>query len=110
MDLLPTLSSYAGPIPRLVVPIFPLPAASSLISSISLWKGRIRLADSEIIKLSTSTTTPLDLISSISSNKAHGSITTPLPIMEILFFLTIPEGNNLNLYVIPSITNVWPAL
>mgnify|MGYP001424380660 CR=1 FL=1 len=36
IDLLPTLSSYAGPIPLLVVPIFPLPAASSLISSISL--------------------------------------------------------------------------
>ena len=36
IDLLPTLSSYAGPMPRLVVPILPLPAASSLISSISL--------------------------------------------------------------------------
>ena len=107
MDLLlPTLSSYAGPIPRLVVPIFPLPAASSLISSISLWKGRIRFADSEIIKLSTSTTTPLDLISSISSNKAQGSTTTPLPMIEILFFLTMPDGSNLNLYVTPSITNV----
>ena len=36
IDLLPTLSSYAGPIPRLVVPILLFPAASSLISSISL--------------------------------------------------------------------------
>ena len=50
--------------------------------------------------------TPLDLISSISSSNAQGSITTPLPIIEILFFLTIPEGNNLNLYVTPSITRV----
>ena len=45
-------------------------------------------------------------------NKSDGgwNKTTPFPIIEILFFLTIPEGNNLNLYVIPSITNVWPAL
>ena len=28
---------------------------------------------------------------------AKGSTTTPFPIIEILFFLTIPEGNNLNL-------------
>ena len=41
---------------------------------------------------------------------AHGSITTPLPITEILSFLTIPEGRSLSLYVIPSITNVCPAL
>ena len=46
----------------------------------------------------------------ISSKKAHGSTTTPFPITEILFFLTMPEGNNLNLYVMPSITKVWPAL
>ena len=39
----------------------------------------------------------LDLISSISSNNAHGSTTTPLPMTEILFFLTIPEGSNLSL-------------
>ena len=39
---------------------------------------------------------PLDFSSLISSNKAQGSTTTPLPIIEILFFLTIPEGNNFN--------------
>ena len=33
----------------------------------------------------------------ISSKRAQGSMTTPLPIIEILFFLTIPEGNNFNL-------------
>ena len=32
-----------------------------------------------------------------SSNNAHGSTTTPFPIIEILFFLTIPDGNSLNL-------------
>ena len=54
-------------------------------------------ADSEIIKLSTLTSTPIDLISSISSNSAQGSTTTPFPIIEILFFLTIPEGSSLSL-------------
>ena len=60
-------------------------------------KGKIKFADSEIIKLFTFTSTPLDFISSISSNKAHGSTTTPLPIIDILPFLTIPDGSNLNL-------------
>ena len=41
---------------------------------------------------------------------AHGSTTTPLPIIDILPFLTIPDGSSLNLYVTPSITKVWPAL
>ena len=54
--------------------------------------------------------TPLFFISSISSISAHGSTTTPFPIIDILFFLTIPEGNSLSLYVLPSITNVCPAL
>ena len=73
-------------------------------------KGKIRFADSEMIKLSTFTSTLLDLISLISSNNAQGSTTTPLPIMDILFFLTIPEGSNLNLKTFPSITKVCPAL
>ena len=96
--------------PLLVVPILEFPAASSLISSISLWNGSINVAVSEIIKFFSLIITPLDLISSISSKRAHGSITTPLPITEILSFLTIPEGRSLSLYVIPSITNVCPAL
>ena len=83
---------------------------SSLISSISLWNGKIKFAASEIIKLLIFTSTPFDFISSISSSKAQGSTTTPFPIIETLFFLTIPDGSNLNLYVTPSITNVWPAL
>ena len=63
----------------------------------SAGKGKIRFADSDIMKLFTSTSTPLDFISSISSSNAQGSTTTPLPIIEILFFLTIPEGSNLSL-------------
>ena len=49
------------------------------------------------VDIAISTFTPLDFISSISSNNAHGSTTTPFPIIEILFFLTIPEGKSLNL-------------
>ena len=52
----------------------------------------------------------IGFISSISLRRAHGSITTPLPKIEILFFLTIPDGSNLNLNTFLSITSVWPAL
>ena len=97
MDLLPTLSSYAGPIPFLVVPIFSLPAWFSLISSNSLWNGKINVTASEIIKFLSFMSIPLDFSSLISSNKAQGSTTTPLPIIEILFFLTIPDGRRLSL-------------
>ena len=50
-----------------------------------------------MMKLSLFTSTPFDFISLISSNNAQGSTTTPFPIIDILFFLTIPEGSNLNL-------------
>ena len=49
------------------------------------------------MKLSVSTLTPFDLISSISSNNAQGSTTTPFPIIDILFFLTIPDGSSRSL-------------
>ena len=51
IDLLPTLSSYAGPIPLLVVPIFTFLLLPSLKES-SFWcKGKIREAFSAIFKL-----------------------------------------------------------
>ena len=67
---------------------------------------RENFTTNDFSELSEFTSIPLDLISSISSSKAQGSITTPFPIIDILFFLTIPDGNNLNLYVTPSITKV----
>ena len=77
-------------------------AVAALLSAQVLYLLPISLfvmsvAASDKIRLSEFTSIPLDLISSISSNKAHGSTTTPFPITEILFFLTIPEGNSLNL-------------
>ena len=62
-------------------------------------EGRIKEADSEIIKFSELTSIPFFLISLISSKRAHGSITTPLPKIDIFPFLTMPDGNNLNLKV-----------
>ena len=73
-------------------------------------EGKISDADSEIIKFSGVTLTPFFFISFISSRSDHGSITTPLPRIEIFPFLTIPEGNNLNLKTFFSITRVCPAL
>ena len=55
------------------------------------------MAASDNIRLFSLISTPLDLASSISSKSAQGSTTTPFPMIEILLFLTIPDGNNLNL-------------
>ena len=63
-----------------------------------------------MIKFSSETFTPCFSIDFISSNSAHGSTTTPFPITETLPDLTIPDGRSFNLYVIPLITSVWPAL
>ena len=60
-------------------------------------KGKIKFADSDIIKFLGDIFTPFDFNSSISSKRAHGSTTTPFPIIDILFFLTMPEGSNLSL-------------
>ena len=60
-------------------------------------KRENQIYETQNIKLLGSTLTPLDLISFISSSKAHGSTTTPFPIIEILFFLTIPDGSNRSL-------------
>ena len=49
-------------------------------------------------------------MSLISSSRAQGSMTTPLPKIEILPARTIPEGSSLNLKTFLSITKVCPAL
>ena len=67
-------------------------------------------ADSEIIKLSGVTFIPCFFISLISSNKAQGSITTPLPKIELFPSLTMPDGKNVNYKTFLSITKVCPAL
>ena len=106
IPLLDTLSSYAGPIPLPVVPIFLLPFFwFSLRVSIYLYIGRIRKQSEDIIKLEEFTWMPWLVIFSISFSRWIGSTTTPFPIIES-FCLTIPLGNNDSLNVFLFITNV----
>ena len=97
MALLPTLSSYAGPIPLPVVPILLGPFLCSLILSMFLWKLKIIVAFSETIRFFGVIRKPIFFNFSISSNNATGFTTTPFPIIEIVFFLIIPEGINRDL-------------
>jgi hypothetical protein len=53
--------------------------------------------------------TPCASIFSISLTSAHGSTTTPLPMIESLP-CTTPEGSSASLYVVSPTTNVCPAL
>ena len=62
MALLDTLSEYAGPIPRFVVPILSFDLSDSLISSIILCIGRIKVAFSAMINLSGVTVSPFSSI------------------------------------------------
>ena len=65
---------------------------------------------SEIIKFFLFIFTPLFLRFCTSSKKTKGSKTTPLPIIQTLFFLIIPEGNSESLNSSLSINKVCPAL
>jgi len=94
---LPTLSSYAGPMPRPVVPILPAPAASSRILSSSLCSGKISVALPAMRKFSRLIETPCLVSFSISAINAQGSITTPLPIIDNLPGRKMPEGKSDNL-------------
>ena len=88
--------------PRPVVPIRPKPVllaarAFSRARSSSPCSGRIRGAFSAIRRLSGPTATPWARTVSISSSSAQGSITTPLPMIDILPGRTTPDGSRLSL-------------
>ena len=83
--------------PRPVVPMRALPLAASRAWSSSGCKGRIRQAFSAMQKVSGVTSTPIGRIASISSSRAQGSTTTPLPIIDSLPGRTTPEGSRLSL-------------
>ena len=100
------MSSYAGPIPLPVVPIFLPPAISSLSLSNSLWKGRISETFSAIMRFFFEILIPKFSKESISFFKAQGSKTTPLPIIDILSSLKIPEGSKDNLKILSPVTIV----
>ena len=96
--------------PRPVVPILALPRASSRARSKVRCNGNINAAFSATLSRLGSNFTPCSSIRSISSNKAQGSTTTPLPIIDNLPGRTTPEGSKLSLKTSPSMTKVWPAL
>src|SRR5579875_1760121 len=96
--------------PRPVVPMRPSPCRSSRARSRAPCEGRINAALSASFKVSGVTATPLAHIASISATSAHGSTTTPLPMIDSLPGRTTPEGSSDNLYSTLPMTRVWPAL
>ncbi len=53
---------------------------------------------------------PRALSASISPKRMCGSITTPLPMTQVLASYRMPDGMRWNLNSSPSRTMVWPAL
>src|SRR6266513_4433178 len=96
--------------PRPVVPIFLSPRRSSRARSRRPCDGRIRAALSASFRLSGEIASPFFRIASISASSAHGSTTTPLPMIDNLPGRATPEGSSANLYSTLPTTRVWPAL
>src|SRR5690606_2431287 len=104
-----TLSSYAGPMPRPVVPMALPPAARSRAWSRAMWYGMI----SGVAGLTFSrerTSTPASSSSAISFISAAGESTTPLPIRHSASSRRMPDGIRWSTVFLPPITSVWPAL
>ncbi len=91
MPIRATLSPYAGPMPRPVVPILDLPRYRSVTLSRARWYGMIRCASAEITSRLVST--PRASSASSSSISTAGSITTPLPITQVTPGVRIPDGS-----------------
>src|SRR5487761_1063878 len=96
--------------PRPVVPILYAPRDSSRARSSCPCDGRIRVAFSATRRLPGVTLTPLVAIFSISLTSAHGSTTTPLPMIDSLPGRATPDGSRLKRYSTLPMTSVWPAL
>src|SRR5579871_5780728 len=96
--------------PRRVVPIRSAALADSRMASSSRCSGRISVAFSAMRRFSGVTLTFWVFRCLISSSKACGSSTTPLPITDSLPGRTTPEGSSESLYVVPLMTSVCPAL
>ena len=97
----PALSSYAGPMPRSVVPILRRPRCSSESASRPRWCGRMRCARSETTRLSP-ISTPSASSSPVSRSNATGSTTTPLPITQRIPGCRIPEGMRCRTNFLPA--------
>src|SRR5690242_1692382 len=104
-----TLSSYAGPMPRPVVPMALPPAAFSRAWSRAMWYGMISGVAGLIFRRGR-TSTPLASSSSISLRSAAGLSTTPLPIRHSASGRRMPDGIRCRTVFTPLMTSVWPAL
>ena len=91
------LSSYAGPMPRDVVPIAVRSFRASLIFSTMRCIGKITCARLEIANCFSTAMPSLSSIA-ISSSSAAGSITTPLPITACTPGRRIPLGISFSTY------------
>jgi len=103
------LSSYAGPMPRDVVPILTRPGAFSAASSIIRWYGRMTWARFDT-KRRPSTSRPASRTILTSFMKANGSRTTPLPMTLLRPGRSTPQGISCRTYFLPLMMTVWPAL
>ena len=108
MPTLATLSEYAGPMPRPVVPTLFLPRKRSVTLSMVVWYDAITCA----LALTTSrdTSTPRAASASSSRNRASGETTTPLAITEVVPGVRMPLGRRWVANFSPFTTIVCPAL
>src|SRR5438046_5301393 len=79
-------------------------------ASISLWYGRMTWALSLTTSWAGSASSDLLLSRSISSIKASGSTTTPLPMKHFLPECSTPDGTRCSTVFTPPTTSVCPAL
>ena len=103
------LSSYAGPMPRPVVPIFVSPIAASRAWSSATWIGSTSGHAGEIFRRER-TSTPAASSSPISCSSAAGDSTTPLPTKIATPGRSTPDGMSRSTVFLPAIHSVWPAL
>ena len=103
-----TLSEYAGPMPRPVVPTLFLPRKRSVTLSIVVWYDAITWALALTTRRDTSTPRPASRSSSRKS--ASGDTTTPLAITEVVPGVRMPLGSRWVANFSPFTTIVWPAL
>ena len=109
MPIRPTLSPYAGPMPRPVVPNLAFPRYRSLTRSSARWCGMIRCASAETTSREVST--PRSASADSSPSSTCGSTTTPLPITEVTPADRMPDGIRCSANLSPSgVTTVCPAL
>ena len=101
--------SYAGPMPRDVVPMFAPASAFSRAPSRRACVGRMTCARSESFRLSL-IVTPFARSAAISDRSARGSMTSPLPMTLTTPGRQMPDGTRRRAKCLSPNLTVWPAL